>query len=93
MTKPVDAASESKTNALKQRLLTTKIEVFSLQSQLSKSQTFYEERERSLKLLMNSLHEDLNSLKRENDNIKSSLNYRQADLETFRKQVTQSSEI
>ena len=84
--KPANSACESKKWALKQRLLKTKSEVFSLQSQLYKALAFYEEEKHSLKLQLNSLHEDLNALKRENDGLRSSLNHSQADLETFRKQ-------
>ena len=50
--------------ALKQRLLKTKSEVFSLQSQLYKALAFYEEEKHSLKLQLNSLYEDLNSTAR-----------------------------
>ena len=60
--------------------------MFSLQSQLYKARAFCEEEKHSLKLQLNSLHEDLNALKRENDDLRSSLNHSQADLETFRKQ-------
>ena len=68
------------------RLLKTKSEVFSLQSQLYKALAFYEEEKHSLKLQLNSLYEDLNALKKENEGLRSSLNHSQADLETFRKQ-------
>ena len=81
-----NSASESETWALKLRLLKSKSIVFSLQSQLYKARAFYEEEKHSLKLQLNSLHEDLNALKRENDGLRSSLNHSQADLETFRKQ-------
>jgi regulator of replication initiation timing len=86
MTKPVDAASESETCVLKIRLLKSKSEVFSLQSQLYKARAFHDEEKHSLKLQLNSLHEAFNALKRENENLRSSVNQSQADLETFRKQ-------
>jgi len=78
--------SESETWVLKQRLLKSKSEVFSLQSQLYKARALYEEEKHSLKLQLNSVHENLNALKRENENLRSSLTHSQADLETFRKQ-------
>ena len=78
--------SESETWVLKQRLLKSKSEIFSLQSQLYKARACYEEEKHSLKLQLNSLYEDLNAVKRENDNLRSSLTHSQADLETFRKQ-------
>ena len=81
-----NSASESETWVLKQRLLKSKSEAFSLQSQLYKARAFYEEDKHSLKLQLNSIQEDLNALKRENDDLRSSLNHSQADLETFRKQ-------
>ena len=81
-----NSASEAETWALKLRLLKSKSEVFSLQSQLYKARAFHEEEKHSLKLQLNSLQEDFSALKRENDNLKSSLNHSQADLETFRKQ-------
>jgi regulator of replication initiation timing len=81
-----NSASESEKWALKQRLLKTKSEVFSLKSQLYKALAFYEEEKHSLKLQLNSLYEDLNALKKENEGLRSSLNHSQADLETFRKQ-------
>ena len=81
-----NSASESETWVLKQRLLKSKSEAFSLQSQLYQARAFYEEDKHSLKLQLNSIHEDLNALKRENDDLRSSLNHSQADLETFRKQ-------
>jgi len=77
---------ESETWVLKQRLLKSKSEVFSLQSQLYKARACYEEEKHTLKLQLNSLHEDLDATKRENDNLRSSLTHSQADLETFRKQ-------
>ena len=88
-----ELASEFESWTLKQSLLKTKSQVFSLQSQLYKAQALYEERKRSLKLQLKSLHENLDALKLENDNLRSSLNHCQADLETFRKQVTQSLKI
>ena len=81
-----NSASESETWVLKQRLLKSKSEAFLLQSQLYKARAFYEEDKHSLKLQLNSIQEDLNALKRENDDLRSSLNHSQADLETFRKQ-------
>ena len=81
-----NSASEAETWALKLRLLKSKSEVFSLQSQLYKARAFYEEEKHSLKLQLNTLHEDLNAQKRENCNLRSSLNHSQADLETYRKQ-------
>ena len=78
--------SESETWVLKQRLLKSKSEVFSLQSQLYKARACYEEEKHTLKLQLNSLHEDLDATKRENDNLRSSLTHSQADLETLRKQ-------
>ena len=81
-----NSASESETWALKLRLLKSKSVVFSLQSQLYKARAFYEAEKHSLNLQLNSLHENLNALKRENDGLRSSLNHSQADLETFRKQ-------
>ena len=78
--------SESETWVLKQRLLKSKSEVFSLQSQLYKARACYEEEKHSLKLQLNSVHENLNALKKENENLRSSLTHSQADLETFRKQ-------
>mgnify|MGYP003502800535 CR=1 FL=1 len=81
-----NSASESETCVLKIRLLKSKSEVFSLQSQLYKARAFHEEEKHSLKLQLNSLQEDFSALKRENENLRSSLNHSQADLETFRKQ-------
>ena len=81
---------ESEAWTLKQSLLKTKNEVFSLQSQLYKARALYEERKLSLKLQLNSNREELNTLKKENDNLRASLNLSQAKLETFRKQVTHS---
>ena len=75
------AASESEAWTLKQCLLKTKSEVFSLQSQLYKARALYEERKRSLKLQLNSIQDELDTLKRENDNLR-------ASVETFQKQVT-----
>ena len=81
-----NSASESETWALKLRLLKSRGVVFSLQSQLYKARAFYEEEKHSLKLQLNSLHADFNALKRENENLTSTLIHSQADLETFRKQ-------
>jgi regulator of replication initiation timing len=82
----VNSVSEAETCVLKIRLLKSKSEMFSLQSQLYKARAFHEEEKHSLKLQLNSLQEDFSALKRENENLRSSLNHSQADLETFRKQ-------
>ena len=82
----VNSVSEAETCVLKIRLLKSKSEVFSLQSQLYKARAFHEEEKHSLKLQLNSLQEDFSALKSENENLRSSLNHSQADLETFRKQ-------
>ena len=82
----VNSDSEAETCVLKIRLLKSKSEMFSLQSQLYKARAFHEEEKHSLKLQLNSLQEDFSALKRENENLRSSLNHSQADLETFRKQ-------
>ena len=88
-----NSASESEAWTLRQCLLKTKSTVFSLQSQLYKARAFYDESKRALKVQLNSLHEDLEALKGENDHLRSSLNQCQADLETCRKQVTHRLEI
>ncbi len=54
--------------------------------QLYKARALYEEEKHSLKLQLNSVHENVNVLKRENENLRFSLTHSQADLETFRKQ-------
>ena len=53
--------------------------------QLYKARALYEEEKHSLKLQLNSVHENVNVLKRENENLRFSLTHSQADLETFRK--------